>query len=115
VALDRFDDAPQDRVKGLALKGPEEVTDREIVGHPVFRYVGDHDFHVLASVLMSPRVKTDASDLGQVWGDFDADDTAEGPFCGLMDNAAFPASEVNKGVAIGDPEVTERAGQHMPG
>ena len=77
--------------------------------------VGDHDLDVPASVLMSPRRQTGASDLGQAGGDLDADDSAEGPSCGLMDDPTLSASEVHEGVAIGDSEVAERSGQHMPG
>ena len=88
----------------------EEVTDREIVGHPECGYVGDHDLDVPASVLASPRGQTAASDLSQDRGDLDADDPAEGPSRGLMDDSTLSTSEVHKDVAIGDSEVAERSG-----
>jgi hypothetical protein len=88
----------------------EEVTDGEIVGHPELRCVGDHDLYVPASVLVSPRRQIGASDLGQGGGNLDADDSAEGPSCGLMDNSTFSTSEFHKSVAIGDSEVVKRSG-----
>ena len=109
VAIDRVDDASQHRLKRFTRKGMEEVTDREIVGHPEIRCVGDHDLYAPASVLMSPRRETGASDLGQHGGDLDADDSAEAPSCGLMDNSPFSTSEVHKSVALGDSEVVERS------
>ena len=63
-----------------------------------------------ASVLMPPRRQVGASDLGQDGGDLDADHSAEGPSCGLMDYTTLPTSEIDKGVAIGDSEVVERSG-----
>ena len=65
LAVDRIDYASQDRVKGFVAERIEEVTDREIVGHSEFRDVGDHDLHVSASVLMSPRSQTRAGDFGK--------------------------------------------------
>ena len=109
VAVDRLDDASQDALKSLTRKGIVEVTDREIVGHPEIRCVGDHDLYAPASVLMSPRRETGASDLGSHGGDLDADDSAEGPSSGLMDNSPFSTSEVHKSVALGDSEVVERS------
>ena len=109
MAVDRVDDASEDRLKGLSLKGPEEVSDREIVGHLELCRVGDHDLYVPASVLLAPRLQGAPSELGEVWGDLDADDAPKGPFCGLVDNAALSAPEVHKGVALGDPDVAERS------
>jgi hypothetical protein len=110
MAVDRVNDPSQDRVKRFMLNGMEEVTDREIVGHPEFRCVGDHDLHPPASVLMPARRQIGTSDLRQGGGDLDPDHSAEGPSCGLMDDSTLSASEVHKGVAIGDPEVAERSG-----
>ena len=87
-----------------------EVTDREIVGHPECRYVGDHDLDLPAAVLVSPRRQTAASGLGQDRGDLNADDPAEGPSRGLMDDSTLSTSELHKDVAIGDSEVAERSG-----
>jgi hypothetical protein len=114
LAVDRIDYAPQDRVKRLIAERIEEVTDREIVGHPEFRDVGDHDLHVPASVLMLPRSQTRASDFGQDGRDLDANDSAEGPSGGLMHDSTLSTSELHKGVAIGDSDVVERPGEHMP-
>ena len=113
-AVDRIDDASQDGVKRFIAKRIEEVTDREIVGHPEFRYVGDHDLHVPASVLMSSRSQTGASDFGEDGGDLDATDSAEGPSSGLMHHSTISTSELHKSVAIGDSEVVECSGEHMP-
>ena len=110
VAVDRVNDASQDRVERFVLEGMEEVTDREIVGHSEFRCVGDHDLYVPASVLMSPRRQTAPSDLGQGGGDLDADDSAEGPSRSLMDDPTLSTSEVDEGIVIGDSEVAERSG-----
>jgi hypothetical protein len=110
VAVDRVDDASEDRVKRFILEGMEEVADREIVGHREFRCVGDHDLYVPASMLMSPRRQTAASGLGQGGRDLDADDSVEGPSCGLMDDPTLSASEVDEGIVIGDSEVAERSG-----
>ena len=115
VAIDRINDASQHRGQRLVAEGMEEVTDREIVRDREFGCVGDHDLDVLASVLMSPRRQTGASDLRQDGGDVNADDLAEWPSCGLMDNSPLSASEVHERVAIADPEVMKRAGEHMPG
>ena len=64
MPVDRFDDALQDRAKDFATKGPEEVGNREIVGHPELRYVGDNDLYVPASVPTSSRRQAGASDVG---------------------------------------------------
>jgi hypothetical protein len=114
LAVDRVDDASQDRVKHFIAERIEEVTDREIVGNLEFRDVGDHDLHVSASVLMSACSQTGASDLGQLGGDLDADDSAEGPPGGLVHDSTLSTSELHKSVAIGDSEVVERPGKHMP-
>jgi hypothetical protein len=113
-AVDRIDYSSQDRVKRFVAERIEEVTDREIVGHREFGDVGDHDLHVPASVLMSPHSQTGASDFGQDGGDLDANDPAEGPFSGLMHHSTLTTSELYKSVAIGDSEVVERSGEHMP-
>jgi hypothetical protein len=109
VSVDRLDDASQDALKSLTRKGIVEVTNREIVGHPECRYVGDHDLDVPAAVLVSPRRQTAASGLGQDRGDLDADDPAEGPPRGLMDDSTLSTSELHEDVAIGDSEVAERS------
>jgi hypothetical protein len=114
LAVDGIDYASQDRVKRFVAKRIEEVTDREIVRHPEFRDVGDHDLHVSASVLMSPCSQTGAGDFGQGGGDLNANDSAEGPSSGLMHNSTLSTSELHKGVVIGDSEVVERSGQDMP-
>jgi hypothetical protein len=115
LAVDGFDEATQDRLKRFLPKRPEEVRNREIVGHPELRDVLNHDLHVLASVLMASGRQPGACYLGQLWGDLDAYNPAERPLCGLMHDSAFSTSEVDKGVAIGDSEVAERPGQHVPG
>jgi hypothetical protein len=113
-AVDRIDYASQDRVKRFIAERIEEVTDREIVGHPKLRDVGDHDLHVSASVLMFPGSQTGASDFGQDGGDLDANDSAEGPSGSLMHDSTLATSELHKGVAIGDSDVAEHSGEHMP-
>jgi hypothetical protein len=113
-AVDRIDDSPQDRVKRFIAERVEEITDREIVGHPEFRDVGDDDLHVSASVLMSSRGQTGASDFGQDGGDLHANDSAEGPSGGLMHDSTLSTSELHKRVAIGDSEVVERPGENVP-
>jgi hypothetical protein len=115
VAVDRVDDSSQDHVKRFTLKGVVEVTDREVVGHPEFGYVRRHDLNVPASVLMTPRRHSGTSDFGQDGRDLDADDPAEGPSCGLVDNSTFSTSEIDKSVVIRDPEIAERSWEHMPG
>jgi hypothetical protein len=110
VAVDRLDDASQDALKGFARKGMVEVTDREIVGHLESRYVRDHDLDLPAAVLVSPRRQSAASGLGKDRGDLDADDPAEGPSRGLMDDSTLSTSELHKDVAIGDSEVAKRSG-----
>lgn len=114
MTVDRVDDASQDSREGLILEGMGEVGDREIVGHRELPCIGDHDLDVPASVVMSPRRYGGASNLGQTRGNLDADDPAEGPCCGLMDDSTLPAAEVHEGVAVGHPEVAERSGHHVP-
>jgi len=113
-AVERIDDASQDRVKRFTAERIEEVTDREIVGHSKFRDVGEHDLHVSASVLTLPRSQTGASDFGEDGGDLDANDSVEGPSGGLMHDSTLATSELHKGVAFGDSDVAERSGEHMP-
>jgi hypothetical protein len=114
MAVDRVNDVSQDCVERLSVKGMEEIRHREVVGHLVFRGVRDHDLDVSASVLMTTRRETGASDLGQGGRDLDANDFSERPSRGLMYHSAFSASEVHERVALGDSYVTERARQHMP-
>lgn len=114
VTVDRLNDASHYLFKCLAAKGAIEVSDGEIVWNPEVPHVGDDDLDVPAAVLVFPRGHSGASGLGQDGGDLDAYDPAEGPFCCLMDNSTFSTSEVHKGVAIRDPEVAERPGEHIP-
>ena len=86
-----------------------------VVGNRKLRHIGDHDLHGPESVPTSPRRQIGASDLGQDGGDLDADHSTEGSSCGLLDNPALSAAEVDEGVAIGDSQVIEGPGQRVPG
>jgi hypothetical protein len=115
VAVDRFNDPPQNRGKGVIPKGPEEVANRKIVGHAVLRYVRDDDLYVPAAVPMSPGRQDGARDPGQLWRDLDTDDPAEAPPGGLMHNSTFSTPELDESVLVRDSGVTERPGKHVPG
>ena len=110
MAVDRLNDALQDRGEGPLPERPEEVSNREIVGHAELSHVGDHDLYVPAAVLMCPRREGGPSALGQLWRDLDTDHPAERPPSGLVHNSTFSTSEVHEGVAVRDSDMTERPG-----
>ncbi len=73
------------------MEWKEEVGDREIVGHPVFRRVGDDDLNVRAPVLVPVLSQQLSRLISQDRGDLDADHPAKAAFRGLMDHSPLSA------------------------